>query len=331
MREALFYDALSDRRVACHLCPHECLIADGKRGICRVRENQDGVLIALTYERPASIQMDPIEKKPLYHFYPGSEILSLGSVGCNLSCGFCQNWSLVESDLPRSVLPADEIPHVAGKQGSIGVAWTYNEPFIWYEYIMDAGRRVREAGLVNVLVTNGFVNPEPLRQILPIIDAMNIDLKAIDDPFYRKNCKGRVDPVQQTIRIAAASCLVEVTNLIIPGQNDSADQISRLVDFVASVSPDIPLHFSRYFPHRSFQAPATPEETLTRAFDIARKRLSYVYLGNVALDRGNDTYCPRCGALLVSRRGYRTQVKGLSGNTCARCHTVLNIIYSERP
>jgi pyruvate formate lyase activating enzyme len=331
MKEALFYEAFSRRRVQCRLCPHECVIADGKTGICRVRENRGGVLIALTYGRPASAQVDPIEKKPLYHFHPGSEILSLGSVGCNLACGFCQNWSLVEGSLPRSVLPSDDVVGLAGEHGSIGVAWTYNEPFIWYEYIMDAGGRVKDAGLANVLVTNGFVNPEPLRQLLPIIDAMNIDLKAIDDSFYRTVCKGRVDPVRETIRIAQASCLVEVTNLIIPGRNDSPDDISRLVDFIASVDREIPLHFSRYFPHRSFQAPPTPEETLTRAFEIARERLSYVYLGNIALDHGNDTACPHCGALLVSRRGYRTSVKGLVGDTCGRCRARVNFINSEKP
>lgn len=330
MKEALFYEALTDRRVACRLCPHECLIADGKRGICGVRENRGGMLITLTYEHPASVQMDPIEKKPLYHFYPGSEILSLGSVGCNLACGFCQNWSLVEGTVPLSVITPNEIPEIAKKHGSIGVAWTYNEPFIWYEYIMDAGRRVKEAGLVNVLITNGYVNTEPLKEMLGLIDAMNIDLKSIDDSFYRKNCKGHVDPVRETIRIANESCLVEVTNLLIPGENDSIDAIGRLVDFIASVNRDIPLHFSRYFPHRSFHAPPTPEQSLTRAFDIAQERLSYVYLGNVLLDRGNDTCCPQCGALLVSRRGYHTQVVGLTGNTCADCNATLNFINSGR-
>ncbi len=331
IKEALFYEALQDGKVACHLCPHECLIADGKRGICGVRENRAGTLIALTYQRPASIQMDPIEKKPLYHVFPGSRILSVGGVGCNLSCGFCQNWSLVESDVPRSVLPPKQIPDMALKQGSIGVAWTYNEPFIWYEYIMDAGRHIKEAGLINVLITNGYVNPEPLKEMRGLIDAMNVDLKAIDDSFYRKNCKGRVDPVRETIRIADDMCLVEVTNLIIPGQNDSADAIGRLVDFIASVNTDIPLHFSRYFPHRSFEAPPTPVQTLVQAFQIAQERLAYVYLGNILLDRGNDTHCPRCGALLVSRRGYDTQVVGLSGNACAGCNATLNIINSGRP
>jgi pyruvate formate lyase activating enzyme len=329
-KEALFYEALPGGKAACHLCPHECVIADGKRGICRVRENQDGTLIALTYERPASMQVDPIEKKPLYHVFPGAQILSLGSVGCNLACGYCQNWSLVEGDVPRAVLAPEEIPGLAKKHGSVGVAWTYNEPFIWYEYIMDAARLVRDAGLINVLVTNGYVNPEPLREMRGLIDAMNIDLKGIDDSFYRKNCKGRVDPVRETIRIADETCLVEVTNLLVPGHNDSADSIRRLVDFIASVNTDIPLHFSRYFPHRSFDAPPTPEQTLVRAFEIARERLAYVYLGNIVLDIGNDTPCPRCGALLVRRRGYHTEIAGLTGNTCAGCNATLNFINSER-
>jgi pyruvate formate lyase activating enzyme len=326
MKEAQFYEKLADRHVVCRLCPHECRIAAGKRGICGVRENRDGTLIALTYERPASIQVDPIEKKPLYHVYPGSRILSLGSVGCNLSCGFCQNWSLVESPIPRTVVTPAEIPELARRHGSIGVAWTYNEPFVWYEYIMDSGRLVKEAGLINVLVTNGYVNPEPLGRMRGIIDAMNIDLKGIDDSFYKKNCKARVDPVRETIRIANDMCLVEVTNLIIPGQNDSADAIGRLVDFVASVNADIPLHFSRYFPNRSFSAPPTPEKTLAHALAIARERLSYVYLGNVLLENGNDTYCPRCGALLVSRQGYHTQVVGLTANACTSCNTTLNFL-----
>ncbi len=271
MKEALFYEALPEEKVRCFLCPHNCVIAQGKRGICSVRQNHNGKLIALTYEHPASSQMDPIEKKPLYHFHPGSEILSFGSVGCNFSCGFCQNWSLVSSPVPRSTLPAAEVPILAEKHGSIGVAWTYNEPFIWYEYIMDAGRLVREAGLTNVLVTNGYVNPEPLRAMLPIIDAMNIDLKSINDSFYRKNCKGRVDPVCETIRLSHSECLVEVTNLLIPGENDSREDIERLVEFIAGVDKEIPLHFSRYFPHRSFESPPTPPETLLMAYEIAKQ------------------------------------------------------------
>jgi pyruvate formate lyase activating enzyme len=327
MKEALFYEREADGKVRCTLCPHACLIADGKRGICGVRENSGGKLVALTYERPASIQMDPIEKKPLYHFHPGSEILSLGSVGCNFACGYCQNWSLVTSPVPRDTLPPGDIVGLAKRHGSIGVAWTYNEPFIWYEYIMDAGRVVKEAGLANVLVTNGYVNQEPLKKLLPLIDAMNIDLKSINDSFYKKNCKGRVGPVRETIRTSAGSCLVEVTNLVIGGENDSNDDIERLVDFVASVNPDIPLHFSRYFPHRSFHAPPTDPEALMRAYETAKGRLSYVYLGNIMLDVGNDSVCPHCGALLVVRRGYHTEVRGLSGDTCAACGRKLNFIY----
>ena len=331
IKEALFYEPQSDGKVRCSLCPHTCLIGDGRRGICGVRENRQGKLIALTYERPASIQMDPIEKKPLYHFCPGSEILSLGSVGCNLSCGFCQNWSLVSSPLPHATLPPNEVPALAKKHGSIGVAWTYNEPFIWYEYIIDAGRLVREAGLANVLVTNGFVNPDPLREMLPLIDAMNIDLKSINDSFYKRNCKGRVDPVRETILLSADACLVEVTNLLVTGENDSEDDIRRLVDFIASISEDIPLHLSRYFPHRSFHARPTDPETLGRAYEIARESLRYVYVGNVILDVGNDTVCPHCGTLLVERRGYRTEVRGLVDDTCAACRAKLNFVHMGKP
>jgi pyruvate formate lyase activating enzyme len=329
--EALFYEKIDvskekGARVKCLLCPHECVIADGKRGICNVRENRSGKLIALTYGRIASAQMDPIEKKPLYHLHPGSQILSLGSVGCNFACGFCQNWSLVTSDIPSSYTNPEDVPELAKRYGSIGVAYTYNEPFIWYEFLLDSGTANREAGLLNVLVTNGFINREPLERLLPLIDAMNIDLKSINDSFYRKNCKGRLDPVKETIRYADEASLVEVTCLIVPGENDSDEDIIELADFIAGVNVDIPLHLSRYLPHRSFKAPPTPAETMLRAYDIAKERLNYVYVGNIAADVGSDSYCPVCNALLVERTGYRTKVHDLSKDTCGICKTKLNFI-----
>jgi len=319
MREALYYMKREKNRIVCGLCPHECTIADGKRGICGVRENRDGVLYALTYERVASAQMDPIEKKPLYHFYPGSAILSLGSVGCNFSCDFCQNWSLVTSPVPRTEYSVDDVVELSRKHESIGVAYTYNEPFIWYEFLMDAGRAVKEAGFFNVLVTNGFVNPDPLSEILPIIDAMNIDLKAMNDEFYRTHCKGKLQPVLDTIRKASKSCLVELTNLIIPGHNDADDDLQALTDFIAETNPDIPLHLSRYFPHRSFSAPPTPEETMMRALSIASEKLNYVYVGNMRADEGQDSICPHCTSILVKRSGYTTRSIGITGSRCSSC------------
>jgi pyruvate formate lyase activating enzyme len=270
--------------------------------------------------------MDPIEKKPLYHFHPGSQILSVGSVGCNFSCGFCQNWSLVTSPVPRTECTPTDIEELVRKHSSIGVAYTYNEPFIWYEFLMDTGRLVKDAGFTNVLVTNGFINPEPLLEILPIIDAMNIDLKSMSDEFYRKYCTGRRDPVLDTIRTAAQSCLVEVTNLIIPGHNDSDDDIHVLSDFIAGIDPDIPLHLSRYFPHHTFSAPPTPEDTMMRAYSIARENLNYVYVGNMKTDHGQDSFCPRCESMLVARSGYTTKTIGITDNHCASCGADIHFV-----
>jgi len=326
MLEARYYIKRDNNRVVCGLCPHECTISDGKRGICGVRENQGGTLYALTYERVASAQMDPIEKKPLYHFYPGSQILSLGSVGCNFSCGFCQNWSLVTSPVPGTECTASDVVELARKYSSIGVAYTYNEPFIWYEFLMDAGRAVKEAGFSNVLVTNGFVNPEPLSEIIPIIDAMNIDLKAMNDEFYRTHCGGSLEPVLDTIRAASESCLVEVTNLVIPGYNDADEDFRKLADFIAETNPDIPLHLSRYFPHRSFSASPTPEETMMRALSVVREKLNYVYVGNMRSDKGQDSLCPHCESVLVRRSGYVTRSVGLTESRCSSCGADVHFI-----
>ena len=329
MKEALYYRKNTkegDNSVSCLLCPHECSIKDGKVGICSVRKNESGVLIPLTYGRPSSIQLDPIEKKPLYHFLPGSKILSIGTSGCNFSCGFCQNWSLVKSDIPHSFLPPEDLPTLAQKHSSIGIAYTYNEPLIWYEYILDAGKAVKEAGLRNVLVTNGFINPEPLDQILPLIDAINIDLKSIDPSFYKKICKGELEPVKETIRRSHDSCLIEVTNLIIPNENDSEDQIKRLVEFIAGIDQNIPLHFSRYFPHRGFSSPPTSPDKLLRAYEIAKTMIHYVYLGNMAADVGQNSLCPHCNALVIERQGYFVKIKKLEGATCGNCGSKLNFI-----
>lgn len=283
MKEALFYKESGGGKVQCLLCPHFCLIAEGKTGFCGVRTHKGGRLYALNYGRVSSIALDPIEKKPLYHFHPGAFILSLGTVGCNLSCLFCQNWSISkEVQTPTEPMRPEEVVARAERLRSFGIAYTYNEPFMWYEFIKETAAAARRAGLKNVLVTNGYVNPEPLEKILPLIDAANIDLKSIRDGFYRKVCSGRVAEVLTSIKMMAASCHVELTNLLIPTLNDSARDIADLVDWVYdNLGSDVPLHFSRYFPCYKMTLPPTPQETLHLARDIASKKLKKVYLGNV--------------------------------------------------
>lgn len=320
LKEARFYIKKGDSKVQCLLCPMNCLLKEGRVGICRVRQNLEGVLYSTIYEEVAAVQMDPIEKKPLYHFYPGSQILSVGTRGCSFSCKFCQNWSLVEAKTHGQRVSAKELVQAASQQGSIGIAYTYNEPIIWYEFVYDSALLAREHGLKNVLVTNGFINPEPLEEIIPLIDAMNIDLKAMKESFYKELCKGKLAPVKETIKRAAGRCLIEVTNLIIPGFNDRGEDIEELVDFVASISPDIPLHFSRFFPCHELQAPPTPQETLLKAYELARRKLRYVYLGNLNAEAGGDTFCPECNSLVISRRGYSTRLVGLAGKRCTECN-----------
>ena len=312
--------------VRCGLCPHRCLIGNGKRGICRVRENRGGVLFALTYGKVSAVHLDPVEKKPLYHFHPGKEILSIGSIGCNFRCPFCQNYPLVLGEAPLSSAGIPELVRAAKDSGAVGISYTYNEPMIWIEFVADCARAFRKAGMANVLVTNGYVNPEPLASLLPLIDAMNIDLKAMNPEFYRKLCGATLEPVLETIRASARSTHVEITNLLVTGENDSDEAIRRVVDFVAGIDREIPLHFSRYFPQHRFTAPPTSPDRLDAAYRIGTEKLTFVYVGNYQLPGAEDTRCPGCGATVVRRVGYRTSLVGLSGNRCSACSAQLRFV-----
>jgi len=330
LREAMFYEKKEPDLVQCRLCPKLCAIREGRKGFCRVRQNRGGTLYPVNYGQVSSCGLDPIEKKPLYHFYPGSAIFSLGTIGCNLRCGFCQNWQIAHGDPPTTeVTPAQVVDLACRQDGQgrpgIGVAYTYNEPFMWYEFVWDTAQLAHQTGLKNVLVTNGYVNETPLRQILPYIDAMNIDVKGFTDDYYRANCAGHLKPVLRTVEIARRECHVELTTLLVTGLNDSTEEITRLVDWVASLDPEIPLHFSRYFPQFEVELPPTPIGTLKRAYEIARQKLSYVYLGNAPQTGGSDTLCPRCGATVISRTGYSITVAGLNGHNCARCGQAIRI------
>ncbi len=324
-REAAYWRPDGDA-VRCGLCPHRCRIPEGRKGICGIRENRGGVLYAATYGTAAAVALDPIEKKPLFHFHPGTDILSIGGIGCNFRCGFCQNFHLVEGAVPVSPVDIGALLSAARRDRSIGIAYTYNEPLISFEFVRDCAREFRRAGMVNVLVTNGFVNPEPLAELLPLVDAMNIDLKSMDPAFYASICRGRLDPVLETIRTCAGATHVELTNLLVTGKNDSDDAIRKIVEFVAETDPEIPLHFSRYFPAHRFTEPPTPPGRIEAPLRIARARLPYVYGGNIRLPGGEDTSCPRCRATVVRRSGYVTDASGLSGAGCASCGAPLRFV-----
>ena len=248
----------------CGLCPHRCRIAEGTAGICGVRENRGGTLFAATYGKVAAVAVDPVEKKPLFHFHPGARILSIGSVGCNFRCEFCQNYHLVLRQPPVEPVRIEDLLRTARREKSVGIAYTYNEPFIQFEFVLDCAKAFRAAGMKNVLVTNGYVCPEPLSELLPFVDAMNIDLKSMDPAFYRKICGGNLDPVLATIRAAAKATHVELTTLLYTGHNDADDQVRKVVDFIAETDREIPLHISRYFPQHRATAPPTPPDRLDR-------------------------------------------------------------------
>ena len=326
-KEALFYTILGDGTVACLLCPRGCRIPDGKVGACLGRKNEGGILYATNFGKTVSVAIDPIEKKPLYNFYPGRHILSIAPNGCNLACSYCQNWEISQTVVPTKAFSPREAVETAQNVRSVGIAYTYTEPLIWYEYLLDTGRLLHDAGLVNVLVTNGYLNEEPLRELLPLIDAMNIDVKSMEDSFYRAQCKGHVEPVLRTARMAVESgCHVEITNLVIPTLNDSDEHIEALIEWVAGLGVDTPLHFSRYFPHHTCDLPPTPARTLQRAYAKARERLRYAYVGNISLSGASNTYCHTCGSLLIARAGYSVRMENLDKGRCLTCGSPAHIV-----
>lgn len=329
MVEARYYTRLENDHCRCDTCPRGCIIKPGKHGYCLSRKNNAGRLISALYGKVAAVQSDPIEKKPLYHFMPGSSILSIGTVGCNLGCRYCQNWHLSRGDAATRGLTVQQVVDRAVQEGSGGIAYTYNEPLVWYEFVFDCCTLARERGLKNVFVTNGSLNPKPFDALLPLVDAMNIDLKG-DERFYRELTDSPRNPVLRNIRAASDIAHVEVTNLLVTGQNDAPDQIEELVDFIAGVDPRMPLHFSRYFPNYKFEAAPTSLDAMQQAYAIASAKLNFVYLGNVRSDQGQDTVCPRCSTVAIRRSGYWTQVLAVNRDgCCATCQNDLNVVVAS--
>ena len=330
--EAALWRPAAEGAVDCGLCAHRCRITPGRRGICKVRENQGGRLVTLTYGRIVAQHVDPIEKKPLFHFLPGSTSYSIAAVGCNFQCGFCQNWQISQwprsgrGELPGEPASPETIVEAARRHGCASVSYTYTEPTIFYEYARDTALLARQAGLRNVFVTNGFMTPEALAEIAGWLDAANVDLKAWSDAFYRETCKGRLEPVKESIRgMHAAGIHVEVTTLLVTGQNDAADDLRGIAGFLASISPDLVWHVSRYHPDFEMSQPPTPLEKIEQAVDIGRKAgLRFVYAGNVA--GWQDTRCPGCGTVVIERSGFGVTGVNLRGSACGHCGKELPII-----
>lgn len=324
--KASFFRQIDGGKVQCSLCPHNCIIADGNAGICRVRHNESGTLVTDDYGFVSGMHFDPIEKKPLYHFFPGCDILSLGTYGCNFRCFFCQNCSISQTGVDPHLIrhdftPAQIVATALENPRNCGIAFTYNEPVVWYEYMLEIAKLAKSAHLHTVMVTNGFINPEPLQEILPFMDAFSVDLKAFSEEFYRKVTSSKLEPVKQSIlTIHASGKHLELVNLVIPGLNDDEKTFAEMVHWIASkLDKDVPLHLSRYYPHYKMSVEATPANVLKKLQRIAKKELTYVYTGNLAGDQ-NDTLCMNCGQLLVERNNYFTRTPGLDENgNCKQC------------
>jgi len=326
--EALYYKKLDENKVECNLCPNACVIAEGLTGRCLGRVNREGTLTATTFERPASIAVDPIEKKPLYHFVPDSKILSLGTYGCNLNCTFCQNWSLSQQQNPTDELTAENAVRLIKGKDAIGIAYTYNEPTIWFEYVLECSKEVKKNNLKNVLVTNGFINQEPLDELVPFTDAMNIDLKSFRNDFYREICGASLDPVLKTIETSSKKCHIEITNLVIPGINDSEEEQNKMGEWIAKIcGEETPLHISAYFPRYNLKAEPTTTEDLLRSREVFLKYLKFVYLGNVQTDDENNTLCTSCGETVIKRNGYMIELESITDSgDCSKCGCKLTLV-----
>lgn len=321
-KQARYFKKLDNGEIKCQLCPVGCKLTEGQEGVCFGRKVIGGELIATNYGQAVSMHVDPIEKKPLYHYKPGELILSVGPNGCNLFCKHCQNWSISQEKQRTMTVMPEELIAACKQEKSFGLAYTYAEPFIWYEYLLDVCALAHENGLDNVFVTNGYINPKPLDEIMPLVDALNIDVKSMDDNFYQKICKGHLNVVKNTVEASVeAGKHVEITYLIITDVNDDDQEFHKLVDWIASLDDRIPLHFSRYFPNYKLDYPTTPVKTLETAYEIAKQKLKYVYIGNTYIEGTSDTHCPECGNLLVNRSGYFTRVTGIDSGKCSQCGT----------
>jgi len=326
MKKAVLWIPLSNHRVQCNLCPHSCSLKEGQLGLCMVRKNINGQLISLSYDKIAAIHSDPIEKKPLYHVLPGSQSLSIATMGCNFTCKFCQNHSLSMVGDQNQIFGEKKSPkdviELALETGARSISYTYTEPTVFFELMLETAKLARQNGLKNIMVTNGYMSRDALSMIAPYLDAANIDLKAFSDDFYRKYCNARLEPVIKTIKaMREFGIWIELTTLLIPGLNDDQTEVGQLIHFILDLDRDIPWHVSRFFPHyQLLETSPTDVALITSVLQSARSRgLKFLYGGNFSSSDWTDTCCPDCGALLIERNGYSTKIPELTRGACSKC------------
>ena len=333
IKEGVLFDELADKKIKCNVCSHRCVISDGKLGLCRTRQNKNGKIYTLIYNTVSSEAVDPIEKKPLYHFLPGTFSYSLGSIGCNFKCEHCQNWNISQAK-PQESFTIEITPQMAVQRalesGARSISWTYNEPAIWHEYTFDSAVLAKKAGLKTIYVTNGYITPETLRRIAPYLDAYRVDIKSFSEDFYRKTCGARLAPVLESTKLAKELGMhVETITLVIPTKNDSPDEITRIVKWVHdNVGEDTPMHFTRFHPmYKMNELYPTPVGTIEMAYDIAKKEgMRFVYLGNVGGHKYENTYCPKCNALLIDRVGFSVSAVKIKDGKCPDCGEKIPIV-----
>ncbi len=334
--EARYYEKTGANRVRCALCPRECVIGKGERGHCRVRENRAGVLFSLVYAEPCALHLDPIEKKPFFHFLPGTQAVSLSTVGCNLNCKFCQNWQISQArpeDVETRRTPPASIVDQAVSLRAPSVAFTYTEPVVYIEYAQDIAKLARERNIKSVVVSNGYIRAKPLSDLCGLVDAIKIDLKAFDESYYRDICNASLRPVLDTIlAIRGRGIWLELVYLVVPTLNDGAAGIRNMARWIAAnLGPDVPIHFSRFYPqYRLENLPPTPVSALDDAYEACRAEgLRYVYVGNVPGHRAESTYCPNCSRKIVARSGYRIESLDIRNGACRFCAHPIPGIWQE--
>ena len=329
MKEAMLYSPLEEGKVRCHLCNHRCTVLPSKRGLCGVRENREGILYTLVYGRAISLHVDPIEKKPLFHFLPGSSSFSMAAVGCNFRCLQCQNHEISQLPIDQcriegSDVPPSKIVSLSRQHGCQSISYTYTEPTIYFEYAYETAALAHQAGIKNVFVTNGYMTEEALRMIQPHLDAANVDLKSFDETFYKKVCSARLTPVLENLKLMREMGIwVEITTLVIPTLNDSDKEFEEIAKFILTLGPEVPWHVSAFYPtYKMLHLPRTPASSLLKAREIGlRTGLQFVYCGNIPGEGGEDTFCPVCGRKVIQRMGFHVGKNEIVNAACGSCHT----------